>query len=194
VRGFSGAVLAGGRGRRFGRPKADLPWGEGTLGDNAAAVLGGLFDEVLVVGGQARHARRVEDVHPRRGPLGGLYAALLAAGNPYVFVTGCDLPFLNATLIRRLCEEADGFEVVVPESSPGYLEPLHAVYARSCLPLIARQLEQGELRLSCFFGRTRLKVVGPAALAAMGKGARDFFNINTPEDYELALRLRGGGP
>ena len=192
LEGFSAAVLAGGQGRRFGRTKAGLPWGDATLVDQAAVQLQRIFPEVLVVGAVSEviGVRHVTDLDPTRGPLGGIQDAIRTASHPYVFVVACDLPFLNPDLIQGLCRAADGFQVVVPESAPGYLEPLHAVYHRSCLPLIAASLDAGEFRVADFFSRARVWVVSPAELIDLGRRPEDFFNINAPDDYCRALTLR----
>lgn len=188
--GFSAAVLAGGRGRRLGRAKADLPWGDDTLLGHTVTSLGRLFPEVMAVGAEVDGARAVPDPDPPRGPLGGIRVALAVARNPHVFVAGCDLPFLNPALIRGLCRLAADWQIVVPESEPDYLEPLHAVYHRSCLPLIDAWLESGGMRVSGFFGQARVRVVGPPELEQMGRRTEDFLNVNTPDDYRRALALR----
>ena len=192
LEGFSAAVLAGGQGRRFGRAKAGLPWGDATLVDQAAVQLLRLFPEVLVVGAASEVAgvRSVTDLDPTRGPLGGIQDAVSASSHPYVFVAACDMPFLNPDLIQGLCHAAGGFQVVVPESAPGYLEPLHAVYHRSCLPLISASLDAGRFRVADFFPRAQVRVVDPAELIGFGRRPEDFFNVNTPDDYCRALTLR----
>jgi molybdopterin-guanine dinucleotide biosynthesis protein B/molybdopterin-guanine dinucleotide biosynthesis protein len=192
LEGFSAAVLAGGQGRRFGKAKAGLPWGDATLVDQAAMQLLRLFPEVLVVGATSEvpGVRPVIDLDPTRGPLGGVQDAINASCHPHVFVVACDMPFLNFQLIEGLCRAADGFQVVVPESAPGYLEPLHAVYHRSCLPLITASLEAGGLRVADFFPGARVRVVSPPELVRLGRRPEDFFNINTPDDYRQAISLR----
>jgi molybdopterin-guanine dinucleotide biosynthesis protein B/molybdopterin-guanine dinucleotide biosynthesis protein len=150
-----------------------------------------IFPEVLVIGASATTgaARSILDRDPTRGPLGGIQDAVGAARHPYVFIVACDMPFLNPDLVQGLCRAAEGFQVVVPESAPGYLEPLHAVYHRSCLPLIAASLDAGEFRVANFFQRARVRVVTPEELTRLGRRPEDFFNINTPDDYCRALTL-----
>src|SRR4051794_10881692 len=82
--GASGAILAGGRGRRLGQDKTAIVWppgGAGTLLAHTAGALAALCAEVLVVGYAGAQplpaaCRPVPDAFPDGGSLGGVYAAL----------------------------------------------------------------------------------------------------------------------
>jgi molybdopterin-guanine dinucleotide biosynthesis protein A len=47
--------------------------------------------------------------------MSGIHAGLTTAGTQYSFVVPCDMPFLQAGLIKLLVEEAFGFDVAVPQ-------------------------------------------------------------------------------
>jgi molybdopterin-guanine dinucleotide biosynthesis protein A len=47
----------------------------------------------------------VRDVIPRLGPLGGIYTGLLFAQGKSVFVTACDMPFVQPAVVRRMVQE-----------------------------------------------------------------------------------------
>ncbi|WP_404372520.1 molybdenum cofactor guanylyltransferase [Sphingomonas sp. MMS24-J45] len=105
-----GAILAGGRSRRFGSDKAlaDLD-GEPMIWRVAEAI-GPFVDAIVVCGHPAPPPgmKRVPDVPgPGLGPLGGLAGALhhaLAEGYAGVLSVGCDTPVLDGDLLRQLRE------------------------------------------------------------------------------------------
>ncbi|WP_294329869.1 molybdenum cofactor guanylyltransferase [uncultured Sphingomonas sp.] len=99
-----GAILAGGAARRFGSDKALAEWQGQRLIDHVRAALAPYCDAVLVCGRDGADA--VPDrPAARRGPLGGLNAALHAAaarGYDRVLVAPCDTPALPGDLIAVL--------------------------------------------------------------------------------------------
>lgn len=100
-----GAVLAGGRSRRFGSDKALAEWRGRPLVDHVAAALVPHVERVVICG------RDLPDrPGPGLGPLGGINAALAHAavhGFDRVLVAPCDTPLLDERLLTRLAA-ADG--------------------------------------------------------------------------------------
>ena len=133
VAGMVGVILVGGKSRRYGRNKAlELFQGERLI-DRQVRKIRALFPEVLVITNEPQFYLHlgvtvVRDVIPGQGPLGGIYTGLLFAQGESIFVTACDMPFVQPALIRRMVQLAGSYDVVVPEREEG-LEPLHAIYS-----------------------------------------------------------------
>ncbi len=191
--GVSAAILAGGRARRLGgADKASLPIGDARIIDRQLAALSAVSDDVRIVANDRdRYAglglRVIPDAVPDRGPLGGLYTALLDAAHDRVLVLACDLPFVTAALLQRLvAESGTGQEIdaVVPRSARG-LEPLCALYFRRCAGRVLTRIERGELAVGGLVGDLRVHELGPEALAPYDDGSL-FENVNTPHDHARA--------
>ena len=132
------------------------------------------------------------DVLPERGPLGGLYTALSAASQPHVLCLACDMPFVIRPLIDyliSLISEGDA-DAVVPRLG-GLVEPLRAIYARTCLAPIRAALEADQLALHKFLAASGLRVrfVEEAEIDRFDSQHLSFININTTEDLEWARKL-----
>ncbi|OGX13052.1 MAG: hypothetical protein A3I71_01130 [Omnitrophica WOR_2 bacterium RIFCSPLOWO2_02_FULL_63_16] len=188
--GVTGLILAGGQSRRMGRDKARLPWGAVTLIEHVIDTVRPLVEELIVSVRDARQVPRlavhvVEDLVPDAHALGGLYTGLRAASYARCFVCACDAPFLHPALIRFLIEQADGYDLVVPETDEG-LHPLHAVYATSIVPVIEAQLRARRLSLRALARKVCVKRVAPKLLARYDPTGLSFLNLNTPEDYVKA--------
>lgn len=186
------AVLAGGPGHRIGGDKAEILLAGERLVERAVRRLRWLSDDLLVVLRedqtlQVPGARLVRDVLPEAGALAGMAAALQAARHTWVFVTACDMPFVQRPLVERLLAEtcSDGCDLVVPRLAVG-LEPLHAFYHRRCLSAILGALAQGGRRANSFYEAVRPCYLDEEAVLACDPARRSFFNINTPEDLALA--------
>ncbi|HEV8717536.1 MAG TPA: NTP transferase domain-containing protein [Candidatus Binatia bacterium] len=190
---LSAIVLAGGKSSRMGRPKALLPFDGEPLITRTVRTLRQLFADIVVVAAPEQElpplsVTLVRDEIAYQGPVGGIYYGLQAARSEVCFVTSCDAPFLNLTLIAHLVSQIADCDVVVPHWQER-LQPLHAVYRRSVVPLLRTQLERGELRPISLYQKVRTREVGVEELCRFDPEGLSFRNLNSPEDYQSALAL-----
>ncbi len=180
---ISGVILAGGQSRRMGRDKATLEIGGTSLFETIVDVFANLFASTLIAGDRLDLARpglpAFADEFPGSA-LGGLYTGLKHAGTPYIFVTACDMPFVDAALIRSLAEKRHRYDVVLPQTPAG-LEPLFACYSKNCLEVMHRQLESGNFRILDIYPQLKVRIVAENELPDDWQKA--LTNINTPQDY-----------
>lgn len=191
---MTGIVLAGGKSSRMGVNKALIEFGGRRLIEATVDCLRALFPEVLIIANDPpRYAylgvKVIPDLIPDSGSLGGIYTGLSAASHHTGFFVACDMPFLNADLITLLVREAEGWDVVVPRVN-GELQPLHAVYAKSCLPLIKESIDASVLKIARFFAKARVKIIEEPALRAVDPHLLGFMNVNTPLELEQAEAVR----
>lgn len=193
VTGVVGVVLVGGQSRRYGRNKA-LEFFQGErLIDRQVRTVRSLFAEVLVIANEPElylhlDVTIVRDVIPRQGPLGGIYTGLLFAQGKSVFVTACDMPFIQPAVVRRMVQLATDYDVIVPEKIEG-LEPLHAIYSSRCLPHIEKMLARGMLQIINFFPAVKVYRLSSEEIGQLDPQRLSFFNINTPDDMDRAREL-----
>jgi molybdopterin-guanine dinucleotide biosynthesis protein A len=94
----------------------------------------------------------VFDAQPDGGPLLGIVAALERASGSCLAVLAIDLPRIEPAWFDRLAEIcAPGVGAV--GKSPGFFEPLAALYPREILPLARAAVAAGELSLQRFLAR-----------------------------------------
>ncbi len=183
-------ILAGGRSQRLGVDKALLEFDGKWLLLRLLDTLRPLSDDILVVTNNAERlaklpVRLVSDLYPNTGPLGGIYTGLVAMCHPHGLVVGCDMPLLNLELLRYMILLATDFDIVIP-CLAGNVEPLHAIYGKSCMPAIAQALERGERRVVSFFPQVHIRYVEQEEIDIFDPQHLSFFNINTPEDLAFA--------
>ena len=188
--GMVGVILVGGKSRRYGRNKAlELFQGERLI-DRRVRKIRALFPKVLVITNEPELYLHL-DVIPGQGPLGGIYTGLLFAQGENVFVTACDMPFVQPALIRHMVKLAGDYDVVVPQKKEG-LEPLHAIYSPRCLPHTKKMLDRGELQVIGFFPAVKVCRISSDDIRQLDPKGLSFFNINTPEDMHRAGELLEG--
>ncbi len=157
-----------------------------------AGALGPLTDDLFIAGGDAGACEHfglphVADHFPAGAALAGVYTALAAARHRLCFVIACDLPFVPPAAVRALAGMAGEADAVVPRSRRG-LEPLCAVYSKSCLAPVRRCIERGELSIQKLLGDIRTRYVDGGAMPAFAGEEDAFFNVNTPADLREAER------
>ena len=187
----AGAILVGGQSSRFGQDKVLLPFGDKPLFAHLYDILKPLVREIFIVGHHrpeftARQLRVVTDLFTNAGPLGGIYTALKSTKTSFVLAVAADMPFLSTSVLRTIIESAGKADAVIPRGPRG-LEPLCAVYSRTCVDSMRASLDQGNRRIvQALEGMNvlNLEIVVPE------KEKDPFFNITHPEDYE-GLRVEG---
>lgn len=192
-----GAIIAGGRSTRYGRPKALECVAGVRLVDRVLAALRPVTGNVVMIANDASIADAAglpwrSDTLPELGALGGIYTALLWAhekGSRGVLAVACDMPFVSEGLLRRIVEQATttGADVVIPESGGRRgVEPLCAFYAISCIPAIEQRAAEGDHRMIGFYDLVSVTRIPLAEAEQFGSAARLFLNVNTPEDRARA--------
>ena len=121
--------------------------------------------------------RVTEDRYAVRSPLVGIHAGLAASRTDLAFVTACDMPHVEPTLVEFLLEQAAEADVVVPVVR-GYYEPLCAVYRRSCITSIEDLIERGVLKVSAPYGRVRLREIAEPPIRQHVPDLRSFVNLD----------------
>ncbi len=187
-------VLAGGDSRRMGSPKSILPFGGTTLAGAAVQALLPLFRQVFVVTRDKAplyglDVEILEDGRPLHGPLVGLARGLSQSGAPWCFVAACDMPFLQAEVIRKMAAHLGDCDAVVPEYN-GRLQTLHAFYSSSCLSIAEELLGQGITSMKALISRCRVTELTRDHFASVPDWVRSFRDLDTTEDYRAALNAQ----
>jgi molybdopterin-guanine dinucleotide biosynthesis protein A len=190
-------VLAGGKGLRLGRDKALEVIGDSNLLQRVLSRLSSFNSDIIVVIANGKslpefsdypRSRIVTDIYPGKGALGGLHAGLAASDSFYNLVVACDMPFLNQPLLQYMVQVSPGFDLVLPRLGE-LVEPLHAVYAKSCQAPLERLLEQGETKIRELFPLVKVRYVDNDEIGRFDPRHLSFFNINTEADLKTAQQL-----
>jgi molybdopterin-guanine dinucleotide biosynthesis protein A len=189
-------VLAGGKSLRLGRSKCLETINGKSLIERVIERLKSVSRQILIVTSREQldfpatgEAEVVVDLYPNKGPLVGIYTGLLAAESSYSLVVACDMPFLNIELLRYMVELSPGFDAVVPRLGEGKVEPLHAVYSRSCLGSMKILLEHNQLEVTRLLNKVRVRYVEKAECQRFDPKLLSFFNINYQSDLDRAIML-----
>lgn len=197
---LTGIVLAGGRSRRLGRNKAALDFGGRPLLHIVCERVAQVCPQVVVAAsaGGAPHqpppgVEVVRDEQPGQGPLAGMQAGLRVAAFDYALVVACDMPFLSPALLRYMAGLPRDYQALVPEWQ-GQRHPLHAVYSRTCLPIIDALLNQGRRSVEELLARVDVRPLREGEIRQWDADGLSLFNLNDAQDLEEAQKRWRCGP
>jgi molybdopterin-guanine dinucleotide biosynthesis protein A len=198
--GFTVAINAGGKSSRMGTDKSFVPLLGRPMIEHVVARLSGLGqDETILITNQPDAYAYLglpmyADLIPDKGSLGGIYTAIHYSQSPDTLVVACDMPFVNADLLRYMIglrtAEGGPFDVIVPRVEK-YPEGLHAIYSKACLGPIRDSLDADRLKVIGFYGKVRVRYLDEPEYTPFDPKGLSFFNANTPEELEQARRLAG---
>ena len=194
-----GIVLCGGQSKRMGQPKAWLPFAGEIMLPRVVRLLSEAVSPVVVVAAPEQdvpplpvEVEVVRDEEKGRGPLQGLAAGLraLAGRADAAYLSSCDVPFLRPAFVRRLIELLGEHAICVPQVGD-YHHPLAAVYRLGVANAVDQLLAENRLRPFFLFEAVSTRVATANDLADVDPRLYTLRNLNTPEEYEAALREAG---
>lgn len=183
--GITGAILAGGLGRRLGgvdkglMPVAGRPLIERVLGCLLPQV-----DQILINANRhrAEYARYGHPVIPDPttgylGPLAGMASVLESARTEYVLCVPCDAAWLPPDLASRmLAALAEGRGQVCAVHDGAWLHPVCSLIPRALLPDLRQWLAGGRREVAGWLQNQGLATVSYPEWPSV------YWSINTPDD------------
>jgi molybdopterin-guanine dinucleotide biosynthesis protein A len=197
---MTGAILAGGENRRIPLLKGYIEVNGKRIIDSSVGLIKSLFERVIISTNAPElyfycGVPMIGDVIAQRGPLTGIFSVLSNIKDDAIFVTACDMPFINERLIRYMVNKynglnsgADKWDAVMPvfEGNP---QPLFGIYSKNILGIIEERLNKGLRKLKDMLTEINVLYIKEEEVRQIDPEGRSFLNINTMEDLE---KIRGG--
>jgi len=103
--------------------------------------------------------QKVPDVIADKGPLGGIYTALLHSETEFNLILSCDIPLISTELLQELISkhtEEAGITVFASESR---MHPLIGIYSKKMIPFIKNAIDSGELKMMNLLARIPHQII-----------------------------------
>jgi molybdenum cofactor guanylyltransferase len=183
---ITGVILAGGKNSRMGSDKGMLEVNGIKIVERIIDVMKPQVNELIIISNGKNYDNLgyliYSDLIKECGPMGGIYTALKYSKTEKILVISCDMPFVSENVLSRLANEAANAEVVIPQHGIHKVEPLCAVYSKSCFSKFADLIKNGELKLMDTLKYFKVKQI---YFPEDEKPEHVFLNINTPAEYQL---------
>lgn len=190
-------ILAGGRSQRMGHNKATVKLSGARLVDRVSARL--IQQGLTVALNAGQNFETALTVIPDRlegfrGPLAGILASMRHAvtipqAPTHVLTVPIDSPFIPHDLMARLHTALVGSRSIAIATSLGATHPVVGLWPTSLADDLQAFLETPENpRVKAFLSKHDTQLVDFPAISTPLGPIDPFFNVNTPEDLELAHR------
>ncbi len=177
---LTGGVMAGGKSSRMGTDKGLQIFRGKHLFNYPVETLKPFCKEILISSNNLSYHHfnytLVKDIVYDCGPIGGLLSLLIKMKNEKLLLIACDMPFVSSETIKRLLDGISDAECIIPVIGEK-IEPLCAVYSKSLIQIIEKQIETGDFSLHKLIFDSSHKLIH------FEDDIPDFLNINTPEEF-----------
>ena len=186
-----GIILLGGKSERMGTDKYLLPFFNLKLIEVLVRELEKATAEVILITNEPEKIsflshKKFADFYSVPSALTGLHAGLHYSNYETNFVLACDLPLFDARMVSFFCDQLENAQAVIPRTSKGY-ETLCALYSKACLPSIERMFAEKNYAIQSLLDRISVVTI-PSEKIETVTHSGVFMNMNTPEEYRLALQ------
>jgi molybdopterin-guanine dinucleotide biosynthesis protein A len=186
-------ILAGGENKRMPFTKGFLKVNGKRIIESNIELLNGMFNRVIISTNNPElyfylGVLLVGDVLKHKGPMTGIFSALMLPDVSEVFVTACDMPFINVILAKYMIDRWDNrWDTMVPvfERKP---QPLLGVYSKRIAEKMGESIRNGRRSLRDFLKGINVLYILEEEVRSIDREGRSFVNINTLED----LHREGG--
>tara|TARA_B100001123_G_scaffold442296_1_gene585559 strand:+ start:381 stop:989 length:609 start_codon:yes stop_codon:yes gene_type:complete len=195
---LSGIILAGGMSRRFGRNKAIENIANKPLLSIVCDAIKPFVNELIIVVNNKQRQKELSflkntkftiDKYNNSGSLGGIYTGLLKANNEKAIIVACDMPFISPSIISLMISKIkSSIDIIIPETE-GFKHSTHAIYSKSCIKIIKKNLDDNNLKISNIFNMCKTKIISEKEIYDTEPNTASFFNINTEVDLTTAKSL-----
>ncbi len=181
---ITGIILAGGASTRMGKDKGLCFYNNKELVQYSIDLLFPICDTILVSSSNVSEYSKfgypvIVDTFKNIGPIGGIHSSLNQSKTTGNLIVSCDMPFLGADLLRTILSYSEIYDIVVPEHTNSYLEPLAAYYSKSIIPIIEDSICNNDYKLLNLFDKVKTKKV---IIGDNFEAKNQFKNFNTPRD------------
>ncbi|NWF98790.1 MAG: molybdenum cofactor guanylyltransferase [Nitrospirae bacterium] len=182
-------ILAGGENRRIPVLKGFIKIQDKKIIERNLNLLRQMFSKVIISTNSPElyfylGAQMIGDVLSHRGPMTGIYSVLININSPFLFVTACDMPYINVILIKYIADKADErYDAIIPLYE-NRSQPLLGVYSKRIAGKMENSIIQGKRSLRDFLKELVVYYINEEEIRKIDPFGRSFVNINTIEDYK----------
>lgn len=156
-----------------------------------------IFEEICIVTNQPELYSHLGvpllgDIYDSRAPMNGILTSLLNSSSKWVFISACDMPFINRHLIEYMAKKRNNLYAVVPRKG-GRPEPLFAFYSIRCFSAMEKSFLSGEKSLHTFLHKhsKRVQYISSKEIKKIDPEFSSFINLNTPADVDFYRQREG---
>jgi molybdopterin-guanine dinucleotide biosynthesis protein A len=186
---MDGLILAGGENKRLPFLKGFIEINGEKIIESTVSLFKRIFQRVMISTNNPElyfylGTSLIGDTMKYRGPMTGIYSALTVPGVSEVFVTACDMPFINGILVEYMVSKWESkWDAAIPvfDNKP---QPLFGIYSGKIADRIADSIKNEKRSLREFLKTIHVLYISEERVRSIDREGKSFVNINTLKDLE----------
>jgi len=185
-------ILAGGKNRRFGDLKSFIKINSRSIIDTNIELLRNIFTEVILSTNDPEKyfylgVPMVGDIMKDKGPMSGILTTLMLNDVQTVFVTACDMPFIQVDLIHFMKRRwTSSFHAAIPVFQ-GNPQPLFGIYSKKVAAVMETSIRNNMNSLRDFLHEINVLYIREKEVKEYDPEGKSFININTEDDFRKEI-------
>jgi molybdopterin-guanine dinucleotide biosynthesis protein A len=103
--------------------------------------------------------KKIKDIIVDKGPLGGIYTALVYSETEMNLILSCDIPLISTEILLELTEKHNSnFDVSVFEDNDR-IHPLIGIYSTRILPVLKKAIDKNDLKMMRFISNVKHQLI-----------------------------------
>jgi|TARA_B110001452_G_C14971261_1_gene339529 molybdopterin-guanine dinucleotide biosynthesis protein A len=191
-----GVVLAGGKSQRFGKDKSQIKLNNKLLIDYILSEIIDDFKEVLIVANNSINhltsskITKIKDFEKNLGPLGGVFTAMKWINEnkknyQWISTFPADTPFFKIEMLKGFYKRIN-----IKESELFFMKSnekrhnIFGLWSMNLMTQLKNDLNNGSRKVETWANNNSVNVID-----IITENRNSFFNINTPDDLEIAKKI-----
>lgn len=103
--------------------------------------------------------RKIKDLIVEKGPLGGIYTALIYSESEINLILSCDIPLISTKILHELIEKhTSNFDVSVFQDNDS-IHPLIGIYSKTIMPVLKKAIDHNDLKLMQLISKVKHQLI-----------------------------------
>ena len=102
---------------------------------------------------------KIKDVILDKGPIGGIYTALILSDTELNLILSCDIPLISTKIVRELIEKHNSTFDVSLFAETNRVHPLIGIYSKKVLPILKKSIESNEFKMMHFISKVNHQLI-----------------------------------
>lgn len=122
---------------------------------------------------------KIKDIELDKGPVGGIYTALVHSDSEINLILSCDIPLISTELLSELLiKHTTDFEVSV-FSEANKIHPLIGIYSKKIIPVFQKAIKENDLKMMRLLDKVKHQII-----EVTDERSRQFKNVNSPAELK----------
>lgn len=118
--------------------------------------------------------KKIKDIELDKGPIGGIYSALVHSDSENNLILSCDIPLISTKLLSELIRKhTTDFEVSVFADATK-IHPLIGIYSKKIIPILKKAIDENDLKMMRLLEKVNHQIIEVA-----GERSKQFKNVNS---------------